>query len=95
MSFICSRLTSERSERGTFIYDIVLKAIKMISPLPDYDNLFTLYHILQYLCLYVFYLRVRIALNIDYKAEQHSIVLFISVSKSEISGDKRYHRPYI
>ena len=39
-------VTSERSERGTK-YDIVTRAIKLILPSLEYDNLF-----ITYLCLY-------------------------------------------
>ena len=40
-------VTSERSERGTK-YDIVTRAIKLILPSLEYDNLF-----ITYLCLYL------------------------------------------
>ena len=40
-------VTSERSERGTK-YDIVTRAIKLISPNLECDNLF-----ITYLCLYL------------------------------------------
>ena len=37
------KCTSERSDRMRDIYDIILKAIKLIWPRPDYDNLFITY----------------------------------------------------
>ena len=60
-------VTSERSERGTK-YDIVTRAIKLILPSLEYDNLF-----ITYLCLYLgqksdyiftlFILRVHFRMN--------------------------------
>ena len=40
-------VTSERSQRGTK-YDIITRAIKLILPSPECDNLF-----ITYLCLYM------------------------------------------
>ena len=62
-------VTSERSERGTK-HDIVSRAIKLILPILEYDNLF-----ITYLCLYLeqkpdyifklFILRVHFKMNLN------------------------------